>query len=107
MDGGIGTLPEADMNGTERAYALLLKARQQAGEVLWFKFEGITLKLADDTRYTPDFLVMMADRTLECHETKGFMREDAHVKIKVAAATFPFKFRLIRYKRRVFTEEPL
>jgi hypothetical protein len=95
-----GALPEPDMNGTERAYAQLLDVRQKAGEIAWWRFEGITLKLADDTRYTPDFAVMLADGTMEMHETKGFMREDAHVKIKVAAAQFPFKFRLLKMDRK-------
>jgi hypothetical protein len=95
-----GTLYEPDMNKTEAAYAMVLRARQAAGEIAWWKFEGITLKLADDTRYTPDFAVMLADGSMEMHETKGFMRDDAFVKLKVAAAQFPFKFRLLKIDRK-------
>ena len=64
--------------------------------MLWYRYEGITLKLAMDTRFTPDFIVMDKDGFLEVHEVKGFMRDDAHVKLKVAAEQFPFKFFLIR-----------
>lgn len=87
-----GEVPEFKGNKTEAAYMALLEARKRAGEILWYRFEGITLKLAQDTRYTPDFFVLAADGSLECHETKGFWRDDARVKIKVAAAMFPFRF---------------
>jgi hypothetical protein len=80
------------MNKTEAAYQLELEAGRQVGEILWYTFEAITLKLADDCRYTPDFIVMKKDLSLECHEVKGFWQDDARVKIKVAAAKFPFRF---------------
>lgn len=49
-------------------------------------------RLADKTFYTPDFVVLAPDGVLEMHEVKGFWEEDARVKIKVAAAQFPFRF---------------
>ena len=94
-----GKLKNPDMNRTEAAYALVLEARRQAGEVAWWEFEGITMKLADDTRYTPDFAVMLANGEMEMHETKGFMRDDAWVKLKIAAKQFPFRFWLVRKER--------
>ena len=84
------------MNGTEAAYAALLKVREQAGEVQWFKFEGLKLRLADATFYTPDFAVMAADGVIECHEVKGHWQDDARVKIKVAASLYPFRFIAVR-----------
>lgn len=86
----------AGMNRMESEYALMLEARKQNGEILWYAFEGIKVRLADQTYYTPDFVVMANDFTLECHETKGFMREAAFVRIKVAAELYPFRFVLIR-----------
>jgi hypothetical protein len=80
------------MNKTEKAYAEHLQLRQQAGEVAWFAFEAVKLRLADKTFYTPDFSVMLADGTIEQHEVKGFWEDDARVKIKVAASMFPFRF---------------
>lgn len=85
-----------EMNKTERAYSLHLDGLIRRGEIVAWKFEGLTLKLAKDTRYTPDFLVQLNDDALECHEVKGFWRDDAKVKIKVAAAMYPFTFRAFR-----------
>jgi len=81
-----------EMNGTERSYAALLESRRLAGEIVDYWFERLTFKLADDCRYTPDFIVMMPDGELQAHEVKGFFREDALIKIKVAAQQFPFTF---------------
>lgn len=92
----LGRLPAGQMNKTEAAYAAHLDARRHLGEVLWFRFEGVKLRLADNTFYTPDFAVMVASGQIELHEVKGFMEEDANVKIKVAASQYPFVFRLVR-----------
>ncbi len=88
----LGRLKQGVMNQTEAAYELLLKAKQQAGEVLWYKFEGLKFRLADNTFYTPDFVVMLASGQLEAHEVKGFWTDDARVKIKVAADMYPIQF---------------
>lgn len=80
------------MNNTEASYAIHLDSLKLAGLVQWYDFESVTFKLGKDCRYTPDFLVMVADGTLECHEVKGFWADDAKVKIKLAAEKFPFKF---------------
>lgn len=82
----------AKMNRTEKARAIELEALKRAGQIADWKFEGITLKLADDTRYTPDLFVLENDGQCRFEEIKGFMRDDALVKIKVAAALFPFRF---------------
>lgn len=86
------------MNKTEAAYAQHLHALQLAGKVRSWCFESITLRLADATRYTPDFLVELSDRTLENHEVKGSWRDDARGKFKVAAELFPM-FRFVAVKR--------
>ena len=91
-----GRLPlhkNGEMNKTEAAYAAdVLERRKQTGEVVDYWFERFTFKLADDCRYTPDFVVMLASGELECHETKGYWQDDAKVKIRVAASLFPFRF---------------
>lgn len=84
------------MNGLEKAYAEHLTTLIAAGEVLEFWFDCVKLRLADKCFYTPDFFVMMADDTIEVHETKGFMEEDAAVKLKVAADKYPFIFKLVK-----------
>lgn len=88
----LGRLKTGERNKTEAAYEETLKLRMHAGEVLWFAFEGVKLRLADLTFYTPDYAVMLSDGTLEMHEVKGFWQDDARVKIKVAADLFPFRF---------------
>ena len=88
----LGRLKVGRMNKTEAAYAATLDARRYAGEVAWFKFEGVKLRLADNTFYTPDFAVMLADGALEMHEVKGFWQDDARAKIKIAADLYPMRF---------------
>lgn len=88
----LGRLKTGSMNKTEIAYGQHLELRKQAGEVAWYKFEGIKLRLADNTFYSPDFAVMLTGGELECHEVKGYWEDDARVKIKVAADMYPFRF---------------
>jgi hypothetical protein len=88
----LGRLKSGEMNKSEAAYAQHLEQLKSAGEILWYKFEAVTLKLAKDTRYTPDFVVMSKNCGLELHEVKGFWQDDAKAKIKVAASLFPFRF---------------
>ncbi len=94
----LGRLPRNKMNNTEVDYASYLEQQRMAGEILWWRYEGIKLKLADNTFLTPDFFVMTKLRSLEVHETKGFWRDDARVKIKVAASIYPFRFIAVKKK---------
>lgn len=99
----LGRLKAGVMNRTESAYAKLLDAMLIDGKILWYQFEGVTLKLADNTRYTPDFFVMLASGELEAHEVKGslnYIQDDARVKIKIAADRFPFRFILVAPKAK-------
>lgn len=88
------TQPRRDgsMNKLEAKYAGVLELRKKAGEISAYWFEGLKLRLADRTFYTPDFVVQLADGSLELHETKGHWEEDARIKVKVAAAQYPFRF---------------
>lgn len=72
-------------------YCQHLELRKRAGEIVWYRFEGIKLRLADNTFYTPDFAVMLATGEMELHEVKGFWTDDARVKTKVAADQYPFR----------------
>jgi hypothetical protein len=95
----LGRLKTGAMNKTEQRYANTLELLRRANEIAWYRFEGLKLRLADNTFYTPDFAVMKSDGALECHEVKGFMADDANVKLKVAAEMYPFRFLLIRAAR--------
>lgn len=87
-----GKLKPRKMNKTEAKYDAHLYARKLVGEIVWYAFEAVKLRLADDTYYTADFFVLTRDFILEVHEVKGHWRDDARVKIKVAAEQFPFRF---------------
>lgn len=67
----LGRLKTGQMNKTESAYCQHLEQRKRAGEIAWYRFEGIKLRLADNTFYTPDFAVMLATGEMELHEVKG------------------------------------
>lgn len=88
----LGRLKAGALNKTEAAYQRHLETRKAAGEVAWYRFEGIKVRLADNTFYTPDFAVMLADGQMELHEVKGHWTDDARVKIKVAADQYPMRF---------------
>lgn len=81
------------MNKTEERYASVLEQRRLAGEISWWGFEPLKLRLAKATFYSPDFMVLDGDGLVEMHEVKGHWEDDARVKIKVAAERFPmFRF---------------
>lgn len=97
---GLGRLPAGTQNKTEAAYSTHLETRRLAGEIQWAAFEVITIKIAADCRYTPDFVVLNAQNEFEFHEVKGFMTDDSLVKIKVAARNFPARFFLIFARKK-------
>lgn len=95
----LGRMKTGRMNKTEAAYSQYLEALKACGEIVWWKFEAIKLRLADNTFYTPDFFLLMANGQLECREVKGgYWTDDARVKIKVAAGLFPFRFVAVQKK---------
>ena len=96
----LGRLKTGQMNATEREYGDVLELRRVAGEVAWYKFEGVKLRLADNTFYTPDYAVMLTSGAIEVHEVKGFWQDDAKVKIKVAADLYPFRFLAVRKRAK-------
>lgn len=93
----------SDMNKTEAAFAYKLEAQKRDGLIHDWFYESVTFKLANDCRYTPDFLVIETDGRLVFHETKGFMRDDALVKLKVCAKQFPFPLYLQRLEKGIWT----
>ena len=81
-------------NNQEREYAMHLEAQRQAGiiEHWWLKPFSIRLGYTPgkDVYYRPDFMVQMLDGTLAIHETKGYMEEDARLKLAWVAQRYPF-----------------
>jgi len=92
----LGRMKSGKMNKTEAAYGNYLEVQKRIGEVLWFEFEPMNLRLAYKCFYMVDFLVLTKDFQLEVHEVKGgHITDDALVKFKTAAEKFPFKFRML------------
>lgn len=96
----LGRLKTGERNKTEAAYESMLETLRMVGDIVWYKFEGLKLRLADNTFYTPDFAVMRANGLMECHEVKGFWQDDARAKIKIAAELYPFRFIAARPKAK-------
>lgn len=83
----------APLNKTETAFREFLAQRFAGYSVL---SQSVTLKLANGCRYTPDFIVPAGLLPMHAYEVKGFMRDDAGVKLKVAASLYPWiKFHLV------------
>jgi hypothetical protein len=83
----------------ERIYADRLTSLQRAGDIKNWRYEAVTLRLADDVRHTPDFLVeLWDDPVMELHEVKGQRTwEQARVKLKVCANAYPgFRYKLVK-----------
>lgn len=94
----LGRLKTGQQNATEARYeAEVLRPATIAGDVLWYRFEGIKLRLADNTFLTVDYAVLPASGVLELHDVKGaaaIFADDAKVKMKVAAEAYPFVFKV-------------
>jgi hypothetical protein len=94
------------MNRTEQAFSEYLQEHKVAGLILDWWFEAITIRFAEDTRYTADFLVLELDKTLTLIETKSsylsrktnkvttLAHDDSLVKLKTVSQFFPFRCKL-------------
>lgn len=102
----LGRLKKGERNQTEQRYEdEVLKPAMLRGEIAWYAFEPWKLRLAENTTYTPDFGVMLANGQIECHEVKGFWKDDARAKTKIAAELHPFKFIAVTYEKKQWKRE--
>ena len=95
-------------NLTEAAYGAELERKKFMGEVLRWWWQPLSLRLTFQENgtgvyYRPDFLVQLPSLQLEIHETKGFMREDARDKLKLASSIYPFRFILVKRIKGTWT----
>jgi hypothetical protein len=89
------------LNITEGLFLRFLQETYANDKHATIGVQDVTLILANGVRYTPDMRVAWvnanAEATTTFYEVKGFMRDDAAVKLKVAASAFPeYRFRLVR-----------
>lgn len=99
-----GRLKSGEMNRTEARYAAELERQKHLGLIKHYCFECIKLNIAPDEKcwYTPDFMVVAADDVLELHEVKGaraVFADDSKVKVKVTAAEYPFRVKVVFPRR--------
>ncbi|MFB1500803.1 hypothetical protein [Thiocapsa sp. N5-Cardenillas] len=81
------------LNKTERRYYDLLRTRP---DLVWIGVHVWKLRLAANTYFTPDFTTLDSSGCLTMIDTKGgFTREDAQLKLKLVARTFPM-FRIVK-----------
>lgn len=92
---------EAKLNKTERSRLgwLRMLGVQSIG------VQAVTLKLGDDCRFTPDFNYISSAGRMVFEDVKGFQRDDALVKIKVAARKFSWATFLIVKRSKTGWEE--
>lgn len=87
-----------EMTKTESRYAEVLEAMRLKGEIDRWDFESVTLVLAKDLRYTPDFRVILVDGTEVFIEVKpsGWKhipnQDKSTAKLKMAAEVHPYVF---------------
>jgi hypothetical protein len=87
------------LNKLETAFLGYLKAI--CGDPGWICQQAIKLQLANGCWYTPDFIrITLKSAVATAYEVKGFMRDDANVKLKVAASLYPWiAFYLVQRKK--------
>ena len=89
----LGRLKRGERNKTESAYEAFLLQQKSVGLIQDYWFEGIKLRLADNTFLTIDFGVLTADGHIQLHDTKGaphLITDAAKVKLKTVRETYPF-----------------
>lgn len=77
------TTEESGLNKMEQDWLDVMRMRGYQA----IRVQSQTFKLGHDTRYTPDFSAIVDGRKV-FYETKGYMRDDARVKVYVAARDF-------------------
>lgn len=86
------------LNKTEQRFLDYLRIR--FGTQCTILSQQIKLRLANKTWYTPDFVTLHEDGRIMVWEVKGWLRDDAAVKLKVAAEQYPwFRFALAFWKK--------
>lgn len=84
------------MNGWETEFAAQLELRKHDGEILWWAFEPIRIRLASGAWYKPDFVTVDKNYRTEIYEVKGCWQEAARVRFKVAVEKLPYQFYIVR-----------
>lgn len=92
-----GATPNKTETRFERDHLALMKLTGEIGE---YRFEAVTLRLANGLRYTPDYHSINGNGVTVFWEVKGaHIRDDALPKLKMAASCYPkYEFFLAQWK---------
>ena len=69
-------------NKTEATYRAEVLGRR--GDAVAVRYEGLTLRMENGHRYTPDWVVVTAVGRVECHEVKGGYRLGSYQRARLA-----------------------
>ena len=69
-------------NKTEASYRAEVISRRT--DVAAVHYEGLTVRMANGHRYTPDWVVVTAGGRIECHEVKGGYALHSHQRARLA-----------------------
>jgi hypothetical protein len=72
----------------EAERAQILEVQKRGGMIRDWRYEAVRLKLADGAWYKSDFVVRHNDGGIELEEVKGYWREAARVRWKVAIENY-------------------
>lgn len=96
------------MNKWEEEFARQLFERMMADEISGYMFERFRFELAHKCLYIPDFMILHPHGGFAAAEVKGFRRDDAMVKLKVAARMYPdINFSLWTKEKGLWTVYPV
>lgn len=79
----------------EGRYYQQLKLREKAGEVLFF-LRQVPFDLPGGIQYRIDFIVFLADGTVECIDCKGVDTPVSKMKIKQVEDLYPVDIKIVR-----------
>lgn len=78
----------------EAKYYTELKLRQRNGEVLFF-LRQVPVHLPGTTKYVVDFLVFLADGSVEFVDVKGMETDMFKLKKRQVEALYPFEIKIV------------
>lgn len=92
-----------NMNKLESSFAALLDSQVASGEIKCHSFEVFKVRIASAAKgawYTPDFCVVGIGGEITFYEVKGFWREAARLRVKVAADRTPWARFVVATRKR-------
>ena len=81
----------------QAAYYTRLKARKEAGEVLFFLME-VPILLPAGIKYVVDFIEFLADGSVRFIDVKGFQTPEFKLKKRLLEKFYPFELQVVKVR---------